>query len=580
MATIGHQQGSIPTFIDARSLSNGEAIDADVCIVGAGAAGITLARALQDEPIRIVLLESGGLDFDLQTQGLYEGANIGLPYFSLTESRLRYFGGTTNHWGGWCRPFDEFDFSPHPGVPNTGWPIGLGDVAPYYPEAAEICGLKSQSWELDDWQRRSPHDPIPLEGGPIETRVAQIVEPSERSFAERYRSEIESAASVRAFLHASVVDIELADDLNEVARLAVATLNGPSFSVSARCYVLATGGIENARLLLASNRQLPDGVGNGEGIVGRFFLEHPRFIGARIQPLDDRLRPAMYEAHSIGDSRITAYLAVDRERQRADGLVDVELRLTAVYRPYFERARTSPDSDALRTLLDSIRRRRVSGATVADAEQVLDDVTSWRRFFVPGAPLPIPQPALVELAARASDSELEALIPEFFGDIAVLGFGRVTDSIPIETIEVSPRIDPAPNPDSRVTLASERDELGMPRPRLDWQLSRIDRDSLDATLEILASELGRTGLGRLQTVLDPGDSWPEDLAGGYHHMGTTRMSDDPKRGVVDANSRVHGHSNLYVAGSSVFATGSAATPTMTVVALTLRLAEHIRANFA
>jgi len=572
-------QWSIPTFIDARSLSNGEAIDADVCIVGAGAAGITLARALKDEPIRVVVLESGGLNFQLETQQLYEGTNVGLPYFSLMESRLRYFGGTTNHWGGWCRPFDEYDFAPHPGVPNTGWPIGLGDVAPYYPEAAAICGLPSQTWELDEWQRRSPHDPIPLDGGPIETRVAQIVQPSERRFAERYRSEIESIPSVRVFLHASVVDIELADALNEVVRLGVATLNGPSFSVSARSYVLATGGIENARLLLASNRQLPGGVGNGEGIVGRFFLEHPRFIGARIQPLDERLRPAMYEAHSIGDSRITAYLAVDRERQRADGLVDVELRLATVYPPYFERTRTSADSEALRALVNAIRRRRINGASMGDAERVLDDLTSWRRFFVPGAPLPIPQPALVELAGRASDSELEALIPEFFGDIAVLGFGRVTDGIPIEAIEVSPRIDPAPNPDSRVTLGDERDANGVPRARLNWQLSRIDRDSLDATLEILASELGRTGLGRLQTVLDPGDSWPEDLAGGYHHMGTTRMSDDPKRGVVDANSRVHGLSNLYVAGSSVFATGSAATPTMTLVALTLRLADHIRANF-
>ena len=170
-------------------------------------------------------------------------------------------------------------------------------------------------------------------------------------------------------------------------------------------------------------------------------------------------------------------------------------------------------------------------------------------------------------------------MPEFFGDIAVFGYGKVTGAAPVEAIEVSTRLDPAPNPDSRITLTPERDAFGMPRVQLDWKLSDVDRRSADRALEVLGTELGRAGVGRLQMRPLPDDSWPADLEGGYHHMGTTRMSSDERTGVVDADCRVHGLENLYIAGSSVFTTGGSATPTLTLVALTLRLADHLRASF-
>jgi choline dehydrogenase-like flavoprotein len=197
---------------------------------------------------------------------------------------------------------------------------------------------------------------------------------------------------------------------------------------------------------------------------------------------------------------------------------------------------------------------------------------------VPGGGLPVPQPDLVRIIAEASPEQLDALLPEFFGDIAVFGYGEVSGSPPVERIEISTRIDQAPNPDSRVTLGTERDEFGMPRPNLDWRLSPIDRESVDRALQVLGQELGRTGIGRLRVRLPEGEGWPSDLEGGYHHMGTTRMSADPKRGVVDADCRVHGVSNLYVAGSSTFTTGGSATPTLTLIALALRLADHLRAE--
>jgi choline dehydrogenase-like flavoprotein len=180
---------------------------------------------------------------------------------------------------------------------------------------------------------------------------------------------------------------------------------------------------------------------------------------------------------------------------------------------------------------------------------------------------------------RSTPAEAQALIPDLMGDI-VGGVIVKTHGAPMEQIMIRTRIDPAPNPDSRVTLGTDRDELGMPRARLDWRLTNLDRMSVRRTLEILGAEVGRAGLGRLRVTLDATGPWPEDLAGGWHHMGTTRMSDDPKRGVVVRNGRVHGMGNLFVAGSSVFPTAGSGTPTLTLVALALRLAEHLKGRLA
>jgi choline dehydrogenase-like flavoprotein len=133
-----------------------------------------------------------------------------------------------------------------------------------------------------------------------------------------------------------------------------------------------------------------------------------------------------------------------------------------------------------------------------------------------------------------------------------------------------------PNRDSRVTLSERRDALGLPATRLDWRLTAADKASLLRNLRALGAEFAGAGLGRLHLSLPEGDAWPHDLTGGNHHMGTTRMATDPRDGVVDAHCQVHGTANLHVAGSSVFPTSGAANPTLTLVALALRLADRLR----
>ncbi len=565
-------------MIDARTVADGALIETDLCVVGAGAAGITLARALADAPFRTVLLESGGMEPDSATQQLNAGQNVGLDYFPLVGTRLRYFGGTTNHWGGTCRPFDAPDFTGMPGVPDTTWPISLGDLAPYYDDAAAIVQLEANGWTTAEWAERSRFEPLPLDEAAFETRVAKIVDVDDRSFNRLYADEVAGAPSVTTYLHASVVDMTLEDDHASVREVVVAATER-RFSVRARRFVIAAGGIENARLLLASNRQQPDGVGNSNGLVGRYFIEHPRFVGGVIEGLDPRLSASFYEPHVVDGTRILGYLALAPTVREEEELVDVQLRLDAILAGPHQRARQSADVDALRRLADRARGGRGGGDVWEDVARSLDDMTSIRRVLLPGATLPAPHPELMRILADASPAELDALIPEFFGDIAVFGYAGLTGGAPIETIELSTRLDPTPDPESRVTLGSERDAFGMPMVRLDWKLSEKDHRSAERALELLGQELGHTGLGRLHIRLPPDGGWPDDLEGGYHHMGTTRMSADERTGVVDADCRVHGVANLYLAGSSVFTTGGSATPTMTLVALSLRLADHLRTAF-
>ena len=557
-------------FVDGRSVGNGEVLEADVAIVGAGAAGITLAIALDDAGLRVLLVESGDLDPETETQLLNRGMNVGLPYFDLVGARLRYFGGSTNHWSGTCRPFEAFDLSARHWIPGSGWPIGISDVDPYYSRAGELCGLPSDEWDTDVWIERSAYPPLPLNSARVETRVAQNVRATRRRFSRNFRDDLE-ASGARVVLNSNLVQIEVDEAADAVSGLRLSTLSGVEFRASARNYVLAAGGIENPRLLLASTGRFPAGVGNGEDLVGRFFLEHPRFVGATFVPFDPEIDLRFYLTHDAGDSRITGYLAMPEAVREMEELADIQFRLEPRFPAWYNRAAGAEDLAALRRLAG---RAEEDANFLDDASRVVDDLTSWRRFLAFGGPIPVPVP---EAAAAIGDAERRAaLIPEVFGDIATLLFGESVGRIPVEAVDVVTRIDPTPNPDSRVRLGRDRDALDMPMVELDWQLSDADRASVVRATELLGAELGRADLGRLRLTIDEAAAeWPPDLAGGWHHMGTTRMHEDPRQGVVDGDCRVHGIRNLYIAGSSVFTTAGSATPTLTIVALALRLADHL-----
>ena len=524
-------------FADARSVPRDASLEADVCIVGAGAAGITLALELSGSQYRVVVLESGGLEYEIDTQSLYQGDSIGLPYSDLDAPRLRFFGGTTNHWGGICRPFEDADFEPREGIRFTGWPIKKSDVDPFYPRAASVVRLPSLDWDLAHWAPGDELAPLRLRSDRIVTRAAQKVEADLRSFGVRYEDELRSAPNVTVYLHANAMGFEVDDAAGTVTSLPVATLTENRFSVTAKVFVLATGAVENARMLLVSNERRPAGLGNQNDLVGRFFLEHPRFLGGVIVPSTPHPNMGFYDDHRVDGSLVRGYLASSKDFQLAEGLLDLQIRLELGYGD-------APDdaADFARHVMTLAR-----------------DPDSWQKISIPGPPVPIPYLDVIQEALDSPEDTYKYLRGQ------------------IETIGVTTRIEQAPNPDSRVVLVPERDQLGTQRVALDWRLSDVDKRNVRRTLELLGAEVGRAGIGRLRILHgedEPG--WPEDLGGGQHHMGTTRMSDDPKEGVVDRNCRVHGMSNLFVAGSSVFPTPGGATPTLMLVALAIRLSDHLK----
>ena len=562
---------------DARSVAADSTLETDVCIIGAGAAGIALALRFEGSGVKTTILESGGEELDAETQALYQGPVTGLPYFPLDAARLRFFGGSTNHWGGVCRPFDEVDFEPRDWIPGSGWPIRLRDVAPYYERAGEICQVSTDDWDLETWVERDRYAPYPFDPERVTTRVAQIVPKSKRSFAEEYEEDIEDMTDVTVLLGANVTALEVDEDGRAVTEAAVSTLDGHRFSVVAKTFVLATGGIENPRLLLASNSRLPEGIGNQNDLVGRYFLEHPRFDAGVLLPFDSAVSNTLfYNDHHVSGDRIEGYLALPPELQQREELGDVQIRVEPVYAASLERALESEHAEAVRELENAIADRDIAEIG-ANLKAVASDLMTWQNFVIAGAPVPVPYPEVVGEVLDASAGELEARLPDFLGDAAAVVYRSVAPAALLESARLVSRIDPVPNKDSRVKLTSERDSLGVPRAELDWQLTSFDKRSARRTLEILAAEAGRAGVGRVKVLLEEEDdgTWPPDMSGGWHLIGTTRMSDDPKQGVVDRDLRVHGISNLYVTGSSVFPTSGSGTPTLTLVALTLRLGDHL-----
>jgi choline dehydrogenase-like flavoprotein len=495
-------------LIDSRQLESGAGIACDVCVIGGGAAGITLAHALRGAGRQIAILESGGLEADPDTEALSSGRGLGVIGDTyVRESRQRFLGGCTNHWGGLCAPLDAHDFDVRAWVPRSGWPFSKQTLAPWYERAQTICELGPYDYDVASWFGPKA---LPLFASPkIAARMWQLSPPTR--FGVRYRDDLESRSDVRVYLWANAVNLELEPGGERIARVDAATLSGRRFAVRAQQYVLATGAIENPRLLLASNGSAPRGLGNEHDQVGRYFMDHPHHHFAESTAVAIFSRPGLYHATDMFDvrgTRVRPGFGLSSEVQAREGLLNGVFTLYGLTRKFAL-------SDGVASLLNA-----TSG-------------------IAPG---------------------------ELPGDNAF----------------VFSKIEPAPDPESRVSLGLERDALGLPIPVVDWRLGSREASSLARTLAILARELGRTGQGRLRIadwVQEESIDWRAvGTRGGPHQMGTTRMSLDPRHGVVDANCRVHGIANLYVAGSSIFPTVGWANPTLTLVALTLRLADRLRSR--
>jgi len=533
-------------FIDTRQLDDGSFIQSEVCIIGGGVAGISLALEFEKHGLETCVLESGGFKSDEATRDLYRGESIGLPYRFADGCRSRYLGGSSNCWGGWCRPLEEHDFERRDWIPNSGWPFGKSELNPYYERSHSLLRLGPNRYGVDFWIDAIDNpqfQPIKMNPARVVTGISQFSPPAR--FARLYRDELAKSKMVRVYLYANVVEID-ASAGPAVRSVQVKTLTGRSVVASAKIFVLATGGIENARLLLASNKARPNGIGNDHDLVGRYFMDHPRLLTGEIRFRNECSGRMLYDvlfnyhnkALAAHGACVAAQFALSPELQAKERLLNARICFSSLL--------VWHDTEGWEAL------GRIKHRLAREAK--FDESLAHDIIAVSARPAHFAQFILAR----------------------ILRFPRLIKRSRFQAI-----VEPLPDPASRVTLSHKCDRLGMKRVNVDWRLGSEVKRTFDRSLAIIAQELTTAGVA--DVILDPpieGGEWPTTLAkeGCWHHMGTTRMHDSPKLGVVDRNCRVHGTSNLYVAGSSVFPTAGGDFPTITIAALALRLADYIAAE--
>lgn len=506
--------------IDARQLDNQSVIEGDICIIGAGAAGISMALDLEKTALKVILLEGGGFEYDDRVQELYNGKLTGHPYYPMKASRLHYFGGSTGHWGGMCSTFDDIDFVKRDWVENSGWPIKREEIATFYPKAHDILDLGPFEWGTKYWtEQNNKYKLLPLDNDVIWSKMWHFSPPTR--FGNKYKDAVVNARNIHLYTYANVVDIHANENISSINEVTVKNYAGKTHTVKAKRFVLACCSIQNARILLSCNKQAPKGIGNDNDLVGRYFMEHVEIKTGEMWL--NHTDPLLF--YQMDDkTKIRAELAISPQKQ-----------------------------EELKVLNGSI-----SLMPLAMSKNTIPSIKIWSEED--------PRKAL-DTFHKYSALDKRNYIEKIFSKGFYQSYGLFT------------RCEQLPNPDSRVVLSDEIDELGMPRANLHWALSPIDKKTVLTINKLLGQQVGAARLGRVKLydfLLDNDELLPDYTSGGWHHLGTTRMSDDPKTGVVDANCKVHGIDNLFIAGASCYPTGGAVNPTLTCVAISLRLSDHLK----
>lgn len=523
---------------DFRECEDGTQVDADLCLIGAGAAGIAIAREFVGSKYKICLVESGGLELDPEAQKLNETEDTGLRRRPHAETRQRIFGGTTNHWTGICGLLGDRDFDPHPWIPNSGWPIRKAELDPYYERALQVCQDSQRIFNSKVWDLLNKRAP-PISGSRLEEFFVHY-SPAIR-FGQTYRQAIAGAKDIQALLHTNVTSLETNQRATRVESVNLRSLGGKTGRIRARAYVLCAGGIENARLMLLSNRVEPGGIGNRFDLVGCFLMDHPR--GKAGEVVQSGHVP-LHDLYCDFDSKLGKFrpgLSLSYPLQIRERVLNCGLYL------WRNKDADSRGTRGARTLLGRARNKEL---TAPELSRCIDLVVS-------------------DLDRIAYDLRRR-----------LTGADRAHLERP--RLDVMCILEQAPTPSSRVTLSERLDALGLRRAKVEWKLTEMERHTIAVGMKALALEFGRLNLGRVHLedwISNDNVDWTQFLEDYNHHMGTTRMADDPKQGVVNRDCRVHGIDNLFIAGSSVFPTSGHINPTVTLLALALRLADMLKERF-
>ena len=503
-------------IINSTNLEDHTILQADIGIIGGGAAGITLALELsKQENLNICLLESGGLEFDSKIQKLYDEENEGTLLNNeshyLYQSRQRFLGGSTNHWAGYLRPLEPIDFKKRDWLAFSGWPFRFKELKPYYQRALTYFGIsgfndlpetpKSSSFNS---KKKYNSENLMTDSSLFTTKYFHVAK--KLRFNRHFRRKLKNKHNLKLILNMNAVEIHPAEETSSIEQIKAVSLTKKELRLKAKYFVIAAGGIENARLLLYSKEV---GLRHLNDLTGRFFMEHPHIPAGTLFLTQKRHLLSLYARHYQKKLNhfASAALFPTEKAMRENYLLNMNIQLVKKF-------------------------VRIEKGSIKDHSKDLGD----QRY-----------PLLHKKYRNFSYAYLKV------------------------------RTEQSPNLESRVVLSTSKNSLGYPKSHLKWYLTNQDKESVRKNLLLLAKEFGRLGLGRLKSSMeDLKGGWPDFTYGGSHHLGTTRMSLNPKKGVVDSNLKFQGYQNLFILGSSVFPTGGGVNPTFTILALTIRLADLIK----
>lgn len=517
--------------------------DYDLVIVGGGPAGITLALELEATGLRIALLESGGQDYDEATQDLNEGTLLGNSVYELSGSRLRYLGGTSNHWGGQCTPLDRIDFDRGP--PGfSGWPMGYDEMVPYWRRAHRYCEVGAYTYDPRALGPSEPDHWLFDEGDGLDTVVLRQSTPTR--WGEAYGDRLAASGSIHVWLWTNATGVSTIPGRPRET-VATATLDGVMRTFSARAVVLAAGAIEGTRLLMWSNAGNGTQAGDSGGLLGRCYMDHiaggAGFLHFE-RPQSDKVYWAPPDAYSDGGTDLFFALRLSEAALMETGLPNAIYHLLPLSTDAEIRRRAMRADQAFSSVRDLVK-----FAIGRDVGARFDPGTAWCA------------------AVRNAD--------EFVVDRAdrlINGQGVTSALLRFEAEE-------RPGRQSHITLdTTARDALGIPRPVLTWSPATDDIEAVRRGAVEIGRMAGALGLGRVELEDKSGEEYGVGTA--WHQLGTMRMADSPTAGVTDANGRIHGAGELYVASGALFPTGGRANPTLTITALSLRLADYLTERLA
>ena len=528
-------------LIDGSSLNERVELSADICICGGGVAGLVLAKELAAKFHKVIVLESGGESYTQEAQDLYAPSVANKSFYpDPSYSRLRFLGGASNHWENNTSPLDPIDFERRPWIPNSGWPIRFKDLEKYYSVAERYCGVKGNGYDTAFWVNKLGYKDWMAGSSVLETGMAKAAVPATRFYAE-YGDSLKVSSHVQIVTFANVVDVDFEKETETISTAYFETKPGLRHQVNAKAFVMCFGGIENARMLLTFNEKYNNLIGNRFDNIGRYFMDHPTVRAAQFYP-HTHTDLDLYTGGPIGDLVVKGFFKIKEEILSQNEISNIRMPL-------------QPATEY--EMSDGISSHHIMADAFSEGELPDNFGTHILNYI------------------KDFDMVAEAISRKAFNTRLFESANEMTG------YQFAMMLEQTPHRDNRIRLGDKRDPYGLRRVEIDWEFKKDDQERMWRALELTAIEVGALSLGRVRVLKERAERLMGDQLGyGHHHMGTTRMSERYEEGVVDSHQKVFGTNNLYVAGSSVFSTGGHVPPTLTIVAMTVRLAEILSREYA